>query len=179
MRKSVCMITIFVGDCNHISQSFYDSVINNLQLHQLKCPCGHSCCLRVHAYYIRSVKTGTGRIKLRVLRVICSECGHTHAILLSSIVPYSQTMAADQQCICMDYGSGSNPYEICDRNPLIDENNVKSVILNFRRHWKEKLRSLRIKLSPIDNLVRSCFADYSMQFMQIRPTPNILFMDTT
>jgi len=35
------MITIFVPDCNQISQSFYDSVIFDLQLHQLTCSCSH------------------------------------------------------------------------------------------------------------------------------------------
>ena len=179
MHKSLSMITIFLKDCNHISQSFYDSVINNTQLHQVRCSCGHSCCLRPHAYYRRSLKTASGKISLRIQRVVCTECGHTHALLLSSIVPYSQIMANDQHRICKDYESGSNPYKICNQNPLIDENNVKSVVLNFRRRWMEKLRSLKIRLSPFSDLVRSCFSDYSMQFMQIRITTNRLFIDTT
>ena len=54
------MITIFVRDCNQISQSFYDSVINNLPLHQLTCSCSHSACLSVHGYYKRTVKLPSG-----------------------------------------------------------------------------------------------------------------------
>ena len=69
------MITIFVRDCNQISQSFYDSVIFNLQLHQLTCSCSHSACLSVHGYYWRSVKMPSGTLRLRVCRVRCSECG--------------------------------------------------------------------------------------------------------
>lgn len=84
------MITIFVPDCNQISQSFYDSVIFDLQLHQLTCSCSHSACLSVHGYYWRSVKLPSGTLRLRVCRVKCSECGTTHALLLSSIVPFSR-----------------------------------------------------------------------------------------
>lgn len=94
------MITIFVRDCNQISQSFYDSVIYDLQLHQLTCSCSHSACLSVHGYYKRTVKLSSGAIRLRVCRVKCSECGATHALLLSSMVPYSQIPLSDQQRIC-------------------------------------------------------------------------------
>lgn len=93
------MITIFVRDCNQISQSFYDSVIYDLQLHQLTCSCSHSACLSVHGYYKRTVKLSSGAIRLRVCRVKCSECGATHALLLSSMVPYSQTFLSLQQQI--------------------------------------------------------------------------------
>lgn len=60
------MITIFVKDCNQISQSFYDSVIFDLQLHQMTCSCSHSACLSVHGYYWRSVKLPSGTLRLRV-----------------------------------------------------------------------------------------------------------------
>lgn len=173
------MITIFVRDCNQISQSFYDSVIFDLPLHQLTCSCSHSACLSIHGYYRRTVKLPSGTIRLRVCRVKCSECGTTHALLLSSMVPYSQIPLSDQQRICNDYEAGRNVSMICDCNPSIDENNVKSVLRNYRKHWREKLRSLRIRLLPLDGLVRSCFSDYSSQFMQIHRRVNKLFPYTT
>lgn len=173
------MITIFDRDCNPISQSFYDSVINNLQFHRLTCSCGHSGCLSIHGYYSRSVKIGFDSIKLRICRVRCSECGKTHAILLSSMVPYSQIPLSIFQKICISYETGTFVYQVCDETPSVDENNVKSILRNYRRHWREKLRSLRINLLPSASLVRSCFADYSAQFMQIRRAPNILFPLTT
>ena len=66
------MITIFVRDCNQISQSFYDSVIFDLQFHQRTCSCSHSACLSVHGYYWRSVKLPSGTLRLRVCRVKCT-----------------------------------------------------------------------------------------------------------
>lgn len=173
------MITIFAGNCNQISQSFYDSVIFDLPLHQLTCSCGHSACLSIHGYYRRAVKLPSGTVRLRVCRVKCSECGTTHALLLSSMVPYSQVTLPDQQRICSDYEAGKNVCMVCDRNPSVDENNVKSVLRNYRHHWREKLRSLRIRLFPLDGLVRSCFSDYSSQFMQIHRRVNKLFPYTT
>lgn len=173
------MITILISDCNHISQSFYDSVFNSLQLHQLSCSCGHSACLSIHAYYYRSVKLQTGMIRLRICRLICSECHKTHAVLLSSIVPYSQIRMLDQQRICVSYESANKPSGICDINPSIDENNVKTVIHNYRKFWREKLLSLRIALSPIPRLICSCFSNYSASFMQIHRMTNLLFVTPT
>ena len=173
------MITIFVRDCNQISQSFYDSVITNVQFHQLICSCSHSACLSVHGYCRRNVKLPSRTVRLRVCRVKCSECGTTHALLLSSMVPYSQIPLADQQRICIAYEECRSTGIVCDRNPSIDENNVKSVLRNYRLHWREKLRSLRIRLFPVNDLIRSCFSDYSSQFMQIHRRANILFPRTT
>ena len=173
------MITIFVRDCNQISQSFYDSVINNLQFHQLTCSCSHSACLSIHGYYKRTVKLPSGAVRLRVCRVKCSECGTTHALLLSSMVPYSQIPLSDQQRICKDYEEGRSVSMVCESNPSIDENNVKSILRNYRLCWREKLLSLKIRLFPLDDLILSCFSDYSSQFMQIHLRVNKLFSYTT
>ena len=173
------MITIFVRDCNQISQSFYDSVIYDLQLHQLTCSCSHSACLSVHGYYKRTVKLSSGAIRLRVCRVKCSECGATHALLLSSMVPYSQIPLPDQQRICKDYEEGRSVSIVCESNPSIDENNVKSILRNYRLCCREKLRSLRIGLAPLGTLVLSCFSDYSSQFMQIHLRVNKIFFYPT
>lgn len=173
------MITILVQDCNHISQSFYDSVINRIQLHQMTCTCGHSACMTIHGYYRRNVKLPDGTIRLRICRVRCSECGRTHALLLSSIIPYSQIRTFDQQQICISYEQSLSSVSVCDLNPEIDENNIKSVLRNYRRHWREMLRSLRISLSPLFMLVSSCFSNYSAQFMQIHSGLNQPFLSTT
>lgn len=173
------MITIFVQDCNLISQSFYDSVINRIQFHQLTCTCGHSACMTIHGYYLRSIKLPVGTLRLRICRVRCSECRKTHALLLSSIVPYSQIRTCDQQQICIAFEQQFSANSVCDSNPEIDENNVKYVLRNYRRHWCEMLKSLRISLSPFITLIRSCFANYSAQFMQIHRGTNRLFSYTT
>ncbi len=173
------MITILCQDCNHISQSFYDSLLASLQFHQLTCSCGHSACLTIHGYYNRSVKLPDAVITLRICRLLCSECHATHAILPSCIVPYSQIRLADQQKICQCLDQKLSVMSVCDSNPSVDENNVKAVIRNYKKHWLEKLRALRIDLVPVTDLIRNCFALYSMQFMQIHRTRNRLFVIPT
>ena len=173
------MITIFVHDFNNISQDFYDYVIENTQIHRLTCSCGHSACLNIHGYYVRTIKLHEGSIRLKILRVKCSHCGRTHAILLSSIVPYSQIPLSDQHKIILDFESGTPVYSTCDENSSIDENNVKYIIRQYTKHWREMIRSLRIQLSDLISVVKHCFSNYSVQFMQNHRCINSLFSKTT
>ena len=75
--------------------SFYylvvNSNINNIALNTIECPsCKHQCCLSVYAYYCRWLRICSVKVRLRILRVVCSECGRTHAIPPFCIVPNSQ-----------------------------------------------------------------------------------------
>lgn len=173
------MILISVRDYNQFSQDYYDSIINSLQFHRLKCSCGHSACLSIHAYYTRGILLPDGLHRLRICRVRCSECGRTHAILLSSLVPYDRISLIDQHTVVCAYENGTDRNVVCEQNPSIDENNVKSIIRRYTRFWRERLRSESIRLAEIPSLVRSCLSFYSMQFMQIRRTAAMLFPLTT
>lgn len=168
------MITVLVPECNQISQDYYDFIVNSLQFHMLKCSCGRSACLTVHAYYDRKVRCSHGIVILHVMRVKCSECGRTHAILLSSIVPYSQISLKDQ-CLIIDAFENSNDRNaVCQENPNVDENDVKHIIRQYVKHWLQRLLAESISLTPFRKLVTSCFSHYSAQFMQIRRTINII-----
>ena len=135
------MITLFVGENNPISQSFYNNLISNLQFHQLTCPCGHSGCLSIHGYYYRSVKLPTGKVRFRICRVICECCGHTHALLLSSMVPYSQVSLAEHIAIISNYEEGASQEEVMNSNPSIDESCYRFIIRSYLNRWKQKLLS--------------------------------------
>ena len=173
------MITVSVDFCNPFSQKFYDDVIDSLQFHQLTCPCGHSGCLTIHGYYDRTVKFGDCDLRLHVCRVICSECRHTHALLLSSIVPYSQISLPDQVDILEHAFSDGDFSAVMDATPSIDESCVRSVIRRFRRHWEQRLLSENIQLSLSTLFIRCCFSAFHRQFMQIKSTTNILFLTPT
>ena len=173
------MILISVSNYNRFSQNYYNSVINNLQLHRLTCSCGHSACLSIHAYYNRSVFLPDGVYPLRICRVRCSECGRTHAILLSSLVPYDRISLSDQYTVICAYEDGTDRNAVCEHNPSIDENNVKSIIRRYTRFWRQRILSESICLTEIPSIVRRCCSFYSMQFMQIRGAPAKLFSLTT
>lgn len=168
------MLTVHVQNFNTFTQEFYNSVISELQMHQLKCSCSRSGCLSIHGYYRRSVMTPSGKVTLSICRVICSECGHTHAILLSSMVPYSQVSAETQREIVLAYESDSPPQSLCLSGDGIDENNTKSVIRRYVKFWKQRLLAFGMSLTSLSDLISSCFSHYSMQFMQIRRSFNNL-----
>ncbi len=173
------MITLSVDLCNPISQDFYDKTISDLQFHQLVCTCGRSGCLTIHGYYNRSIKHGDSRITLRICRVICSECGRTHALLLSSMVPYSHTPTLQQMDIIRHSLTDGNFSEIMDNTPSIDESCVRSIILRFRQFWKQRLLSEGISFMPDNHFIKRCFLAFQRQFMQIKCTPNILYLTPT
>ena len=171
------MLTVIVSDFNTFTQTFYNSVISKVQLHRLKCSCGHSGCLYFHGYYSRSVITPSGKRSLYICRVKCSECGHTHALLLSSMVPYSRIPLKVQRDIAVACENKSNQTGICSSG--IDENNVKSVVRRYVRFWRERLRSAGISLESLTDLIFACFSHYSKQMMQIRNTFNKLIALST
>lgn len=174
------MITVLVDDYSAITQDFYDSVINSLQLDQLKCTCGRTGCMSIHGYYKRHIYAEETSGILSVMRVKCAECSATHAILLSSIVPYSQISLSIQVSILKNINSsGTERNAVCDKNPDIDENNVKSIIRKFRLYWQEKIRSDQLIYYPIKALVKKCFSFYMTQFMQVRRACNQFFQITT
>jgi hypothetical protein len=173
------MITVLVNDCNQFSQSFYDSITSNLQWHQVRCSCGHAGCLTIHGYYYRSVHSRSGSYLLRILRMKCSECGRTHAILLSSFVPYNQISLEDQRLVVEAFEHREDVLKVCTPEGSLDENNVKAIIRRYKHHWQEKLRAEATGFSPLQKLIRQCFSLYSAQFMQVRCTFNTLFSSTT
>ena len=82
------MITLKVDKLNReISQKLYDEIIESVDIHLLECTCKRHNMV-VHGYYSRNIKTHNGNVELVILRVRCKECGKTHAVLISFIVPY-------------------------------------------------------------------------------------------
>lgn len=167
------MITVFIEKCNTFSQENYNFLIDNLAINTLKCPfCGISGCFSVHGYYYRWLKICGVKIKLRILRVICSECEHTHAILPSTIVPYSQIQYDDQKAICERFESKSGYDDIMTENQCIDESNIAYIIKNYCKHWREKILSW--KMMVFEDILQPCFDNVHKQFMQIKRTTNTL-----
>lgn len=152
---------------------------NSIDLNQLSCTCELSGSLIFHGSYKRKVQLRDEVLVLTVVRVRCSACGHTHALLLSSIVPYSQipvtvqaeTIAALEDKIPLD--------SVLSEQCCVDESNLRSIIRSYRLHWKERLLSECISLTPFSRLIRRCFSCFSRSFMQIKNTRNKLFSPLT
>lgn len=171
------MITIPIEDCNSFSQKIYDDYVFGLQLHMIKCKCGHCGGMMFYGHYTRHLKLLGLFLPLTVQRVRCSFCGKTHAILPALIVPYSQIPKKDQQDIIVLNLEGCPVDPVLDRNCQIDESHVRHILRRFRLHWKERILSLGLSL--YDRLTQACLSVYSLQFMQIHRTWNSYFSSPT
>ena len=173
------MITVKTENYNHISHDFYNKTISSLDLNLIPCTCGHSGCLIRYGSYRRSIQLADEVLSLSVVRVYCKNCGHTHALLLSSMVPYSQIPLILHVHLIHAYELTAGSQSILAEQCCVDENNLKSMIRNYRLHWKQRLLSMRLPLPDIPSLVSECFSCFSRQFMQIKPTVNKLFILST
>ena len=173
------MITVFTKNCKKISQKIYDDIIGSLPAVSLTCPCGCSGCLTEHGSYNRHVKEPEGKILLTVRRVLRTVCGATHALLLSSVVPYSQVPLRDHAAIAEAHETDGNPADVMDGNPELSPGQVFYILSLYLRYRRERLKAEHIPLSSLHALTDGCFAAYSRPFMQIKKTVNILFVPPT
>lgn len=174
-NKNDIMITYFIEKLNTLNQELYDDSIKDIQLHTLTCSCHHSGCFIKHGYYTRKIKTKEGVVHLRILRLYCKECGKTHALLLSTIVPYSQILLHDHLSIIKESEQKALA-SFMEENLLIDESNIAYIKNQFNKYWKQKLISFSIKLD--EQLTSLCFRFFHRQFMQIKCTTNLLYIPT-
>lgn len=170
------MITIKTENHNHISQDFYNKTIDSLDLALIPCTCGHSGSLIRYGSYKRKIQLKDRVITLTVIRVYCKHCGHTHALLLSSFVPYSQIPLTVHISSILAYEQNSSIGSVLTGQCCVDENNIRSIIRSYRLHWRERLRSTGLTFFPPGALVTGCFSRFRRQFMQIKTTCNKLFL---
>ncbi len=133
----------------------------------------------VHELYQEKEKDDNSII-LHICRVKCSShCNKTHALLPTFIVPYSQVSFPDQVEIISCYECSHSYSDLMEKTPSIDENCIHSIIRRYALHWLERVLSFKLSISTSIHFIQLCFSHFSRQFMQIRKTPNILFLTPT
>lgn len=174
------MITVNSNKINTLNQISYNKLINSININQITCSCGHSGCLIKHAYYSRSIKISGGiKLSLSILKIKCSICGKTHAVLPSILVPYSQVLLQDHISIIINDSYQMTQTPVMNNNPLIDESSIAYIVRSFRKHWQQRLNTFKINISTsVKLLVKLCFKYFSRQFMQIKCTENIFYTST-
>ena len=155
------MITLKVDNLNReISQKLYDEIIESVDIHLLECTCKRHNMV-VHGYYSRKIKTNNGNIELVILRVRCKDCGKTHAVLISFIVPYQSI----EMSVLIDIIDDGDIEKIMSANPSIDEISVYRVKKRFKSRYKSWMKSLNLTFE--DDLVFLSFEYFKSNFMQI------------
>ena len=108
-----------------------------------------------HGYYKKYTNISGKKYYIRILRVRCKVCGHTHAILPDFIVPYLHNPIIDLLEL------------VTNLQKDLDENQMK-LKQKINKKWKSILHSLNITFKhKLQELVFLCSRQIKMCFMQI------------
>jgi len=173
------MITLLVNENNPLSQTFYNELIEGLALYQISCP-GCKCTGRfvIHGYYKRTVTTGAASVSIRIQRIRCNSCSKTQSLLTSQMVPYSQ-IALSTQVKIIEAVEKKISYSSIEAKLSISLYCINHIISNYYKCWKQMKLIASLDFSNLSKLSQLSFANYSLQFMQIRNTANSLWVNTT
>ena len=155
------MIILLCDTVNQeLSQDYYDSRVQELDRSAIKCPHCKNFGFYVNSYYERSFKIAGHDVKtpILIMQVICKNCGKTHAILLSSMIPWSQIPLYDALTILQLVPPAEESILVSHEDRI----RLKKL---FRLFWKERLAAFNIKIDP--SLSSNCIFYHARQFMQI------------
>ena len=117
----------------------------NIDFNMITCSkCNRDNCFKVHAYYNRYIKVGPIKIKIKIVRIICSHCGITHAVLPYSIIPYTQRTLDDTIIIYNLISSNTSfNYALIDKYPSISLSDIFILKRSFHL-WNDVMASISI-----------------------------------
>lgn len=168
------MISFISKKINRLNQEKYNDYIASIDFSTCSCNCGATGRFNMHGYYTRTIKNPSRKIKLNILRVKCKSCGRTHAVLYPSIVPYSQVVLIDTLDIVSNYLNNESNNSVLNLNPEITESDVRYTIKKFKKHWKERIKSLTIypmvDFFKLNNFLELVSKAFKIAFMQIKST---------
>ncbi len=131
------MFTIMVPMDSPISQQYYDDALQKIHISALTCSCGNHGSFVYHGSYRRKLITENGKLPLSITRIKCKNCRHTHALLLSSMVPYTQIPLYIQTkiiCCCELYLGIEKALE---KNIFLEKSTAYALIGRYRDSWRE------------------------------------------
>ena len=187
------MITLFYSksiglnhSCFERFQLFYEHLISILFLNISirKSPCCEKGILIKHGYYTRCFRTHSGEETLTILRVKCSVCCKTHALLPSDLIPYCQCGTESSISFILNYEAGKNCDEgLADTNGLLDENDYYRCIKKYKTNWKGRIESLHFNIHKLsENFIEYgaiCIRSFCRHFLQMRDPPDFSIFITT
>lgn len=159
------MIIILWHKVKDVSQESYDQTLERLNRQTIQCSECKQIGLNINGYYYHSFKQSCYpyKIKILVTQLICPCCGKTHAILLCTMVPWSQISLQDTIRIVETKNSEETRQLLNDHDGL-NEEDIKRTKRIFRKQWKERLAGYRIEIDK--DLTMNCICCHKRQFMQ-------------
>lgn len=119
--------------------------------------------LTIHAQYDRPLHLLNHTFQTLITRLMCED-GHTHAVLLSFMVPYSSEITDDYISAIEDIDSPAG-------NQL-DSDKRTHMRWHYAKHW---LKLFKVPEMPVKEMPIYCFKNLFIQFMQMRCTCNYLY----
>ena len=87
------IIILFKKKVKDYSQTSYNNLIYSLNIEDLSCPtCELSGSFHHHGTYKRSVLIHHEPVEINIIRLKCTTCNSTHALLLAGMIPYSRNL---------------------------------------------------------------------------------------
>lgn len=116
-----------------------------------------------HGTYPRNIIIYEEELVLEIVRIKCTQCGRTHALIPNFAVPYCQYSVMDMiNIITLTFKA-----LMCFLGATkIPEETVFSIRKRYKRKWKERLRAFGISFDV--NLIPRCLSTFAYQFMQCR-----------
>ena len=157
-QKGSIMVSYKVSDFNPKLDD-YEKIIINLEVKQLKCPNCGSCDMERHGYYKRYIIINGIKYPIRILRIRCKECGKTHAVLPSFVVPYLHYPIEELSTMIIKL----------DNNEKLDlyDHEIRQVKKIYKL-WMKKIRSLEVRISDkLSELIKVFSSTFKRCYMQI------------
>ena len=123
--------------------------------------------------YTRSIITGSKSTdKVRIQRIRCKDCRHTHAILPEETVPYSAFPAELQIRLVQAYLDNDEEARDALLEKYIDKNSdaCHHIEQRYEKKWQELLRKAGASINdPLSVITEKCVTVLERQFMQTGP----------
>ena len=171
------------------SLSLFDASMTSFRSYEETCPyCHRKGDCRIHAYYDRFLVDFIGgrpvAHRLRITRVRCSCCRHTHAVLPDPLIPYDHYSLVFILHVLKSYfRRNMSISDICNLF-MIDARQIyrwKALYLDHWREWHGLLRSAATEplhslaelshYEPFSHFARFFFRKTGITFMQTHRNP--------
>ena len=166
------MIIVLTTMIANITNIYYQNLMAGIDPHDLICPCCKNKGMNYFGRYQRMIKNGVYHetLELNICRVICRnpECHRTHALLPSSIVPYSRISMAETIDI-INVQSDQDISKVLENNHCVEYDEVLTTIKNFKKKWRLRLADIGVALGE-EGFFEKCISIFGVHFMQIPET---------
>ncbi len=165
------MIAKNAAKIKNLIQENYNKFVDAIDFTISQCQCKSIGQFVIHGYYDRKIRTNGWLVILLVIqRMKCKSCGKTHAVLPTSIVPYSQILLTDMIGMIISHEEKTS-YKI-NKDSHLTRKDVKYVIKQYLRHWRDRILAIAsgsiIEFLRSSDLTRQVHCAYNTAFMQVK-----------